>query len=125
PTTMTGRSRSRAPALGSPTTARASPGPRAWRARIAAAAAPRRVGRARWARSAPSARTQARVEDEVEDVHDQVGDDHADREHDEDRLRERVVVAQHRGLQRVAGAGVAEDVLDEHEAADRAREQRG
>ena len=43
----------------------------------------------------------------------------------EDRLRERVVVAEHRLLQRVAGARVAEDVLDEDEAADRARELRG
>ena len=71
------------------------------------------------------ARPQPRVEDEVEHVHDQVRDDHADGEHDEERLRERVVVAEHGLLQREAGAGVAEDELDEDEAADRAREQRG
>ena len=58
----------------------------------------------------------ARVEDEVEDVHEQVRHDHADGEHDEQRLRERVVVAEHRLLQRQAGARVAEDVLDEDEA---------
>src|SRR3954452_17454810 len=72
-----------------------------------------------------SARAQSRVEDEVEDVHDQVRADHADREDDEERLRERVVVAEHRLLERVAGARIAEDVLDEDEAADGAREQRG
>src|SRR6266542_164882 len=72
-----------------------------------------------------SARAQPRVEEEVEKVHDQVRDDHADGENDEDRLGERVVVAEHRLLERVAGAGIAEDVLDEDESSDRAREQRG
>ena len=90
-----------------------------------AGAAPRRgqIERDR-VESASSAGAQARVEDEVEDVHDQVRDDHADGEHDEQRLRERIVVAEHRLLERVAGARVAEDVLDEDEPADGAREQR-
>ena len=43
----------------------------------------------------------------------------------QDRLRERVVVPEHRLLQRQADARVAEDVLDEDEPADRAREERG
>src|SRR3954464_13013282 len=74
--------------------------------------------------SSPSARPQPWVEDEVEHVHDQVREDHAHGQHDEERLGERIVVAEHRLLERVAGTGVAEDVLDEDESADGAREQR-
>ena len=71
------------------------------------------------------ARAHARVEDEVEQVHDEVRDDHADREHQQQALRERVVAAERRLLQREAGARVAEDELDEDEAADGGRELRG
>ena len=51
--------------------------------------------------------------------------DHAEREDEQQRLRQRVVVAERRLLQRQARARVAEDVLDEHEPADRAGELRG
>ena len=60
----------------------------------------------------------ARVEDDVEDVHDEVRDEDADGEEEQQRLRQRVVGAERRLLERQAGAGIAEDVLDEDQAAD-------
>ena len=65
-----------------------------------------------------SGRSHARVEDDVEDVHDEVGDEDADGEEQQQRLRQRVVGAERRLLERQAGAGVAEDELDEDQPAD-------
>src|SRR5205823_3962570 len=67
----------------------------------------------------------SRIEDEVEQVHDEVRDDRTEREHEQQRLRQRVVVAERRLLERVPGTGIAEDELDEDHAADRGRELRG
>ena len=67
-------------------------------------------------------RSHPRIEDEVEQVHDEVRDDRAEREDEQERLRQRVVVAERGLLQRVAGTGIAEDELDEDDAADRGRE---
>ena len=85
------------------------------------AARRRRAGApaARWqAGAATSAGPHPRVEDEVEQVHDEVRGDHAEREDEQQALGQRVVVAEHRLLQRQARAGVAEDELDEDDAAD-------
>src|SRR5439155_15638349 len=69
-------------------------------------------------------RPDPRVEDEVEDVHHEVRDDHAQREHEQQRLRQGIVRAERRLLERQAGAGIAEDELDEDEAAHGGRELR-
>src|SRR4029079_17290937 len=55
----------------------------------------------------------ARVRDEVEHVHDEVRRDHAEREHEQQRLRQRVVVPESRLLERQPRTGVREDELDE------------
>ena len=81
---------------------------RAVRPAVHVAAAATRAGcraASSWARAATSARPQPRVEDEVEDVHDQVGGDHAERENEQQPLRERVVVPEHRLLQRQPAPG--------------------
>src|SRR5436189_1667668 len=104
--------------LGLPSSRTSQPGTRSCRRvrRGGAASSSSSVGSNCDIRTGTSGRAQPRVEDEVEDVHDEVGEDHADREDDEERLREGVVVSEHGLLQGVAGARVAEDVLDEDEA---------
>ena len=60
----------------------------------------------------------------LSEVDEEVRHDRADGEDEQQRLRQRQVVAERSLLQRVAGAGVAEDELDEDDAADRGRELR-
>ena len=111
---------------GSRAAARASPG-RAAAGAVARrpASAPTGSSRRSGVQPATSASApHAWIEDEVEDVHDEVRDDRAEREDEQQRLRQRVVVAERRLLQRVAGARIAEDELDEDDAADRRRELR-
>src|SRR5579862_6922130 len=64
----------------------------------------------------------ARVEDEVQEIGEEHRDDRADGEDEQERLRERVVVSERCLLQRVSGAGIAEDELHEDHAADGGRE---
>ena len=70
------------------------------------------------------ARAHARVEDDVEEVHDQVRGEDADGEDEQQRLRERIVGAERGLLEGQADARIAEDELDEDEAADGGAELR-
>src|SRR4051812_6741783 len=66
----------------------------------------------------------ARVENDVETVHREVREQHEPGDEEQESLRERVVVAERRLLQREPDTRVAEDVLDDDEAADGGAEQR-
>ena len=81
-------------------------------------------GMPRSRRARPSGVPDPRVEDDVDAVHDEVGEEDGEREHEQQRLHERVVVAERRLLDREPDARIAEDDLDEDEAADGAREER-